>query len=81
MHTYTKIYSYLTDDSDGNKKSKGAKRYFIKRKLKFEDYKYCLEATDLKDKMNHPEKNEVNVNSLWENHEKFMKNNKLVLKL
>ena len=30
--------------------------------------------------MNHPEENEVNVNSLRENHEKIMKNNKLVLK-
>ena len=28
----------------------------IKRKLKFENYKNCLEATQLKNKMNHPEK-------------------------
>ena len=27
-----------------------------KKKIKFEDYKNCLEATQVKNKMNHPEK-------------------------
>ena len=41
-------YSYLTDVSE-NKRStkKGTKKRFIKRKLKFEDYKHCLEAIQL----------------------------------
>ena len=42
-----KTYSYLTDDRDEDKKAKGKKRSVIKRKLKFEDYKHRLEATEL----------------------------------
>ena len=40
-----KTYSYLTENSGENKNAKGTKEYVIKRKLKFEDYKNCLEAT------------------------------------
>ena len=39
-----KIYSYLKDNNDEDKKAKGIKKCVIKRKLKFEDYKNCLEA-------------------------------------
>ena len=35
----------------------------IKRKLKSEDYKIYLEATQLENKINHPEKNETNVDN------------------
>ena len=38
-----KMYSYLMDDDHVDKKAKGAKKYVIKRELKFEDYKTCLE--------------------------------------
>ena len=31
----------------------------IKRKLKFEDHKNCLEATELENKINHLENNEL----------------------
>ena len=31
-------------------------------------------------KVNHFEKNNLNVDNLWENHKEFLKNNKLVLK-
>ena len=37
-----KIYSYLTDDCEENKKAKGTKKCVIKRRLKFSDYKDCL---------------------------------------
>ena len=37
-----KTYSYLIDDGSGGKKAKGTKKYVIKRKLKFRDYKQCL---------------------------------------
>ena len=37
-------YSYLTDDRSQDKKA------VIKRKLKFENYKSCLEATQLENK-------------------------------
>ena len=40
-----KTYSYLTDNNDEHKKAKDTKKCAIKRKLKFEDYKNCLEAT------------------------------------
>ena len=46
-----KAYSYLTDDSDKNKKAKkkkkSTKRCVMKRKIKFEYYRYYLEATHL----------------------------------
>ena len=38
------------------------------RKLRFDNYKYCLE------------KNKFDVNSLRENHKEIIKNNRLILK-
>ena len=43
-----KTYSYLIDDGSEDKKAKGTKKCVIKRKLKFENYKNCLEANDTK---------------------------------
>ena len=43
-----KIYIYLIDDSDKNKKIKMQKKCVIKRKTEFEEYKHCLEAMNLK---------------------------------
>ena len=40
------------------------KNCVLKRKLKFEDYKSCLEATQLENKTNQLEKNKIDVNSL-----------------
>ena len=40
--------NYSTDDSDENKKVKGVKMCVVRGKLKFKDYKHCLEATHLK---------------------------------
>ena len=37
-----KTYSYLTDDCEEDKKTKGTKKCVIKRELKFNDYKDCL---------------------------------------
>ena len=37
-----KTYSYLMNDVRNNKKAKGIKKYVIKRRLKFNDYKDCL---------------------------------------
>ena len=56
------------------KKAKGTKKYVIKRKLKFEDYKNCLKATKLekKKKEKKKEKNKVDVGSLRENHKEFI---------
>ena len=51
-----------------------------KKKLNFEYYKNCLEATQLENKKNEVEKNKVNVSSSKESHKEFIKNNKLILK-
>ena len=58
-----KIYSYLKDSNDDDKKAKGTKEYFIKRKLKFQDYKNCLEAAQIENKINHLEKNKIGLDS------------------
>ena len=58
-----KIYSYLIDDSSEDK-DKGTKKCVIRRKLKFENYKNCLEATQLENKINYLEKNKINIDSL-----------------
>ena len=58
-----KVYSYLTDDSDENKKAKGTKMCVIRQKLKFENYKHCLEATQLENKINQLGKNELDAGS------------------
>ena len=49
-----------------------------KRKIKFENYKNCLEATQLENKGNHLEKNKTDIEIL-KNNKKFIKNNKLIL--
>ena len=49
-------YSYLTNDNDETKETKGTKNCVIKQKLKFEDYKNCLEAIQLKNEKNNSKK-------------------------
>ena len=43
----SKTYSYLKDNNDEGKKEKGTKMCVIKRKLKFQDYKNCLKASQI----------------------------------
>ena len=75
-----KTYSYLTDGNDKNKKAKGTKMYVIKRILNFEDYKHCVVANQLENKIDQLEKNKVNADreNLRENEfiKEFIKNNK-----
>ena len=52
-----KTYNYLKDNNDEDKKAKGTKKCVIKRKRKLEDYKSCLEATKIENKINHLEQN------------------------
>ena len=47
-----KTYSYLIDDGGEDKKAKGTKKCVIKRKLKFENYRNCLGAIQLENKVN-----------------------------
>ena len=63
-----KTYSYLTNNNNEDKKAKSTKEDVIKRKLKFEDCKHCLEAK---------EKNRVEVDNLREYHAEVIRNNNL----
>ena len=62
----SKTYSYLKDNKDGDKKAKGTKKCVIKRKLKFQDYKNCLEAPQIENTINHLQKNKIHVDCLQE---------------
>ena len=50
-----KTYYYLADDND-EKIAESTKKCVINRKLKFEGYKICLQATQLENEINRPEK-------------------------
>ena len=65
-----KIYSYLKDNNDEDKKSKGTKKCVIKIKLEFEDYKSCFEAAQIENKINYLQKDKINMDSLERIHEK-----------
>ena len=51
-----KTYSQLIDDSSEDKKAKCTRKCVTKRWLKFENYKNCLEVTQLENKINHLQK-------------------------
>ena len=76
-----KTYMYLRDDNSEDKKAKSTKKCVIKRKLKFENYKNCLEETHLENKINHLEKNKIDIDFIKENHKEFIRNNKSILKI
>ena len=46
-----KAYSYLIDDVSESRKAKDTKKCDIKKQLKFENYKNCLEAIELDNKI------------------------------
>ena len=46
----------------------------------FVNHKNCLEATQPDNKINYPEKNAINLDSLKKDHKEFIKYNKLMLK-
>ena len=78
-----KTYSYLIDGSQ-DKKGNGTKNCAIKKKLKFEKYKNRLEATQFENEINHPEKNKIDIGSLFIfgykiKNKEFIRNNKLIL--
>ena len=75
-----KTHSYLIDDSREDKKAKGTKTCVMKRKLKFENYKNCLETTQIESKINQLEKYKINIGSFKKNHKNLLRNNKSILK-
>ena len=52
-----KNYSCLIDDGSEDKRAKATEMCVINIKLKFENHKNCLEATQLENKINYLEKN------------------------
>ena len=55
-----------------------AKNQMVQKKLKFEDYTNCLEASQLESKINYLEKNKANAKCHIENWKKIIKNNKMI---
>ena len=53
-----KTYTFLIDGGNEDKKSQRYKRSVLKRESKFENYKSCLGAIQLENKVNHVEKKE-----------------------
>ena len=54
-----KTYSYLTNDNNETKKPENTKKCVIKWKLKFGNYKHCLEATQLENEISKLDKIEL----------------------
>ena len=75
-----KAYSYLKDNNNEDKKANNTEKCVIERKLKFQNYKNCLEAAQTENKINDFEKNKIVVDNLKEERKEFIKNNKLILK-
>ena len=75
-----KTYSYLKDRNDEGKKAKVTKSYAIKRKLKLQDYKNFLSASQITNTVNHLEKTDINADCFNEDQIKFVEKNELVLK-
>ena len=79
-------YSYLIDDGSEDKKAKGRKECVIKKKLEFENYKNCLKAYQLENKINLTLliKNKIDIDNFFRSkrrHQEIIKNNKLILKI
>ena len=71
----------MIDNSSEDKKAKSTKKCVTKRTIRFQDFKNCLEATQLEILINHLKKNEIDVDSLKKDQKEFIKNNKLTLKV
>ena len=59
-------------------KNQKIKKMCHKKKFKFEDYKNCLETTQLENKIIHINNNKTDVKSLIEHPKNFLKNKKII---
>ena len=76
-----KKHSYLENNNDEEKRAKSTKKCAIKRKLKFEDYKNCVEVAQIKNEIKSLEKKKkIDRDNLKELQREFIKRNKLILK-
>ena len=62
------------------KKQKMYKKCVIKKILKFESYKFFLQASQLENKINSLAKNKIDVKSLIQSNKDFIIKNRLILK-
>ena len=74
----SKTYIYLIDYASEDKKAKATKKCVIKKKLRFENYKSCLEATQFENEINHLEVNKIDIDRIKENHKEFRKINRSI---
>ena len=74
-----RVKSYLKENNGKCKKEKGTKKRVIKRKLKFQDYRNCLRAAKIENKINYSEKEKFDLDNHKEGQREFVKN-KLRLK-
>ena len=69
-----KTYSYLKENNDEDKKAKGTKKYVIKRKPLFQDYKNCLRAAKIENKIvYYLDKKKINLDCFKEDQKEFLK--------
>ena len=68
-----KTCSYLNDNNDEDRKAKSTKTCIMKRKLKFEDCKNCLQPAQIERKINYLEEKKIDVDSLEQDKNKFVK--------
>ena len=61
-------------------KNQKIKKMCLNKKFKFEDYKNCLETTQLENKIIHINNNKTDVKSLIEHPKNFLKNKTIILK-
>ena len=54
-------------------KGKGTKKCVIKEKIKFENYKNCLEATQIDNKKKFSRKNQIDIDGIDKNHKNSWK--------
>ena len=76
----TQTCNYLIDGTSEDKKAKSTKKTAIKRKIKFENYKNCLEVTQLENEISYLEKNKTDIDSIKKNQKEFIRSNELILK-
>ena len=75
-----KRFTYLKENNNKDEKAKATKMCVIKKIYKFQDYKNCLEAVQIENKIRNLEVNKTDVDSIKEDEKEFIKNNKLILK-
>ena len=66
MLDYDQKLTFVYDNGNDYKKAKGPKRYVVKRKVTFQDYKNYLKASQIINIVNYLEKKGINVDNLKE---------------